>query len=1220
MLNYKLSCFYLIVNKMKLLLNGKKRSIYFRKNNTAYYKSKGSEIDITNYFKKKGGLKKQYSNLLVEKKLVGGVHREISFNSNEIFNNPIRIKKSNIGDFTSSNKQWDIQTIRDIYKKMLYVFLICKINLKVNGELFKNDFKDRKKLNATIKIKKILSILNGNTFELYNIDGYNINRFSPVKYNPCFKKFIELKLTDDAIFDYNPNKINIFTIDDNYYVTLLNYVTFKLINEKIKFINSFDFKIIPEIKFDYKYALRNDVSVSKNTNLDLLKIIMINEGLFDTLNTDDAIDDIKKSTPNYCDLDKILKEYKEKYLKIFHINKINKINEITTDIDLNAIIETLNIEIEKDIQLTNKFDAIWDKHINEINEVNEVNDNINIYSSEYNNKYYIIRTRNAVTKENELNALMEIIKNLESGKIANSTKQHSLDEIERIKTDYFIPITNNKKSLSIAYNPLIKYYIDQITENIGRVLTTYLSVRPTDSLTEQSKISDINDLADTKKSIKFDNVIYSGFNRIFGTIGDTKKITQKFNNTQKFDAMIPLFDKLKTSELAILLFGYGYSGSGKTYTLFGGNPSNNRNTFEDGIAQHVISHFSDSEVEITGIYELYNDTYNILNAIKADRDPYDPYTSIDAMDTHISNMSQTYKKMARDQNNAIFLKPEDVYLHFDTHTKAGLRMDDMPFSRSRPRPNSAAPSRPTSAAPSRPTSAFERHITAAQSNNYTRNYLEDREFYSGPRGTHGGMPITPSNSFYYYYQSNNDILMSPLPVSYKLIKAQTNTFDISINGRVAKDKFTEIYNKIEKLRKENKHIMATANNQFSSRGHLFIDFRITTKKENEDSIISYLTICDMGGRENPNDLLLETKIFNILEKEAGGDYGKDTDFVNNIKKSGLVVDRPYIISKDEDRIYTFDVEEHKVTTQVLKDILNKIKNKIPSVINDNYPGILQLYKSFYSRPSLLEYFYYSNKSTLDLSHPIGTHNSSYIKGLFSNMGPSGNIHLVDFYINFFKCIKQGFYINDSINQLLRKFGSDENVEYNVKKVVNNTPELSDYKGKKTKNCDLDNLTLITQKTKTDEYNKYGWYTSVLPIECVKAVDFYKSNVKLINPKINSFQHYQYNPNKITDASDLSNTNIGIAEVYNSFGKARENIMKKYVVIGCIRDSENFKADDKLTLSFLENVSTSKLTADIVTEVQAAEAGTGDIEEDEDEDEYIDDDDEDEEDDDAGEGY
>jgi len=47
--------------KMKLLIGGKSRNIYMRKDGSAYYKSGGQQVDITHMFKKNGGgLKKQY--------------------------------------------------------------------------------------------------------------------------------------------------------------------------------------------------------------------------------------------------------------------------------------------------------------------------------------------------------------------------------------------------------------------------------------------------------------------------------------------------------------------------------------------------------------------------------------------------------------------------------------------------------------------------------------------------------------------------------------------------------------------------------------------------------------------------------------------------------------------------------------------------------------------------------------------------------------------------------------------------------------------------------------------------------------------------------------------------------------------------------------------------------------------------------------------------------
>ena len=39
--------------KMKLLIGGKNRNIYMRKDGSAYYKSRGENVDITHMFKKK---------------------------------------------------------------------------------------------------------------------------------------------------------------------------------------------------------------------------------------------------------------------------------------------------------------------------------------------------------------------------------------------------------------------------------------------------------------------------------------------------------------------------------------------------------------------------------------------------------------------------------------------------------------------------------------------------------------------------------------------------------------------------------------------------------------------------------------------------------------------------------------------------------------------------------------------------------------------------------------------------------------------------------------------------------------------------------------------------------------------------------------------------------------------------------------------------------------
>jgi len=49
---------------MKLLIGGKSRNIYKRKDGSAYYKSGGQQVDVTHMFKKNGGGLK--NNILVK--------------------------------------------------------------------------------------------------------------------------------------------------------------------------------------------------------------------------------------------------------------------------------------------------------------------------------------------------------------------------------------------------------------------------------------------------------------------------------------------------------------------------------------------------------------------------------------------------------------------------------------------------------------------------------------------------------------------------------------------------------------------------------------------------------------------------------------------------------------------------------------------------------------------------------------------------------------------------------------------------------------------------------------------------------------------------------------------------------------------------------------------------------------------------------------------------
>ena len=76
-------------------------------------------------------------------------------------------------------------------------------------------------------------------------------------------------------------------------------------------------------------------------------------------------------------------------------------------------------------------------------------------------------------------------------------------------------------------------------------------------------------------------------------------------NEDKFEGVKPLIEGVPHGKV-VVIFGYGYSGSGKTYTLFGDSSRG-----VDGIAQRAIEYYiqSGTTVCLREIYELYNDTY-----------------------------------------------------------------------------------------------------------------------------------------------------------------------------------------------------------------------------------------------------------------------------------------------------------------------------------------------------------------------------------------------------------------------------------------------------------------------------------------------------------------------------------------------------------------------------------------------------------------------------------
>lgn len=95
-----------------------------------------------------------------------------------------------------------------------------------------------------------------------------------------------------------------------------------------------------------------------------------------------------------------------------------------------------------------------------------------------------------------------------------------------------------------------------------------------------------------KTTVSFNATNYTGFE---GVIGPEKK------NKDTFDQMQSTFDLLQKPGFRLMLFGYGFSGSGKTYSLF------NEKEGDLGVVQQAKSYFEDIgfTFEMASCFELY---------------------------------------------------------------------------------------------------------------------------------------------------------------------------------------------------------------------------------------------------------------------------------------------------------------------------------------------------------------------------------------------------------------------------------------------------------------------------------------------------------------------------------------------------------------------------------------------------------------------------------------
>jgi hypothetical protein len=148
------------------------------------------------------------------------------------------------------------------------------------------------------------------------------------------------------------------------------------------------------------------------------------------------------------------------------------------------------------------------------------------------------------------------------------------------------------------------------------------------------------------------------------------------------------------------------------------------------------------------------------------------------------------------------------------------------------------------------------------------------------------------------------------------------------NDKPTKENFLNVLDIINKKRKKDGRIKATVNNPESSRGHLFITLKIGP---------GYLTVCDMGGRENPDEIWKNSTI-NIGKGQAlpvGSSTGIKESITAVSLKTALSGEKKFkenvkeIVNNKISEIYKVDkknIQINQKTKKIFDETVEKVQN------------------------------------------------------------------------------------------------------------------------------------------------------------------------------------------------------------------------------------------------------------------------------------------------------
>lgn len=339
-------------------------------------------------------------------------------------------------------------------------------------------------------------------------------------------------------------------------------------------------------------------------------------------------------------------------------------------------------------------------------------------------------------------------------------------------------------------------------------------------------------VSNTDKSLNYNKTDYSPFNIIDDNI------------KQSLNGLFKSFDQARRG-YSIVIFGYGLSGSGKTYSLIGEQDTKNENAYHQGtIIQGLEYLFQQGcHIEIDEIFEQCND--ETLRSV---------------------NMYTNDEKRKITERLA-FLKQEQTRLMaFNRNSKVPPRLNNTSYeydilnkyiSKSIDEFNDIIKNY-FSVSDEKDNSFFIRSNLLMQDiRNITQNpkYKAIPKITGSAQNTHLPINMLFCKLYSYYSKNGIDNLKTKFNISNYIIleeiKIELDDINLYNDNVFSKQKLIQILVKINEYRKKNKRIKATPNNTQSSRSHLYIVFKISDIAEN---ITGYITMVDMGGRENAYEI------------------------------------------------------------------------------------------------------------------------------------------------------------------------------------------------------------------------------------------------------------------------------------------------------------------------------------------------------------------------------